>query len=78
MGGGKGAIHHYTTPIKAGRIIVEIGGTVDYEIVQPILQNVSNLLHALLFLLASSLLIFYEGHRCLFFRWFSSFRLKQK
>lgn len=26
MGGGRGSITHYVTPVKAGRIIVEIGG----------------------------------------------------
>ncbi|UYV79793.1 MRPL16 [Cordylochernes scorpioides] len=30
MGGGKGDIHHYATPVKAGRIIVEVGGDIDY------------------------------------------------
>lgn len=30
MGGGKGAIDHYVTPIKAGRIILEVGGKCDY------------------------------------------------
>lgn len=26
MGGGKGSIHHYATPVRAERIIVELGG----------------------------------------------------
>lgn len=30
MGGGKGPIDHYVTPIKANRIIVEVGGNVEY------------------------------------------------
>lgn len=30
MGGGKGAIDHYVTPIKAGRIVLEVGGKCDY------------------------------------------------
>lgn len=30
MGGGKGAIDHYVTPIKAGRIILEVGGKCEY------------------------------------------------
>lgn len=30
MGGGKGSINHYATPIKAGRIIVEVGGNCEY------------------------------------------------
>ncbi len=31
MGGGKGAIDHYVTPIKAGRVIIEVGGTCEFE-----------------------------------------------
>ena len=31
MGGGKGAIDHYVTPIKAGRVIVEVGGPIEFE-----------------------------------------------
>lgn len=34
MGGGKGAIDHYVTPIRAGRIIVEMGGKCEFEEVQ--------------------------------------------
>lgn len=30
MGGGKGAIDHYVTPIKAGRVIIEVGGHCEY------------------------------------------------
>ncbi|CAK1582052.1 unnamed protein product [Parnassius mnemosyne] len=30
MGGGKGAIDHYVTPIKAGRVILEVGGKCEY------------------------------------------------
>jgi len=30
MGGGKGSIDHYVTPIKAGRVIIEIGGHCEY------------------------------------------------
>ena len=30
-GGGKGSIHHYVTPIRAGHVIVEVGGQVTYE-----------------------------------------------
>jgi len=26
LGGGKGSIHHYVTPVRAGRIILELGG----------------------------------------------------
>lgn len=31
MGSGKGAIDHYCTPVKAGRVIVEIAGHCEYE-----------------------------------------------
>lgn len=31
MGLGKGSIHHYVTPVKAGRIIIEVGGNCEYE-----------------------------------------------
>lgn len=30
MGGGKAAIHHYVTPIKAGRVILEVAGSIEY------------------------------------------------
>lgn len=30
MGSGKGSIDHYVTPVKAGQIIVEIGGPIEY------------------------------------------------
>lgn len=41
MGGGKGAIDHYVTPIRAGRIIVEVGGKCEYSEVQGFLENVA-------------------------------------
>merc|ERR1712027_145969 len=31
LGGGKGSISHYVTPVKAGRVIVEVGGKVLWE-----------------------------------------------
>lgn len=40
MGGGKGAIDHYVTPVKAGRIIIEIGGHCDFEEVEKILTTI--------------------------------------
>ncbi|GAB6030015.1 mitochondrial ribosomal large subunit component [Chamberlinius hualienensis] len=40
MGGGKGNIHHYATPVKAGRIIFEMGGKVEYKEVIPLLEEV--------------------------------------
>lgn len=30
MGGGKGSIDHYVTPVKAGRIIIELSGNCEY------------------------------------------------
>lgn len=41
MGGGKGAIDHYVTPIKAGRIIVEVGGKCEFRQVLPFLHEVA-------------------------------------
>ena len=41
MGGGKGAIDHYVTPVKAGRIIIELGGFCEYEEVQYLLKDVA-------------------------------------
>jgi len=40
MGGGKGAIDHYVTPVKHGRIIVEFGGHCEYSEAFPILNEV--------------------------------------
>ena len=41
MGGGKGAIDHYTFPVKAGRIIIELGGHCDYDEVYYLLKDVA-------------------------------------
>lgn len=41
MGGGKGAIDHYVTPVKCGRLIVEIGGKVELGEVQHILTEIA-------------------------------------
>lgn len=30
MGGGKGAIDHYVTPVKAGRVLLEMGGKCEF------------------------------------------------
>lgn len=40
MGGGKGAINHYVTPVKAGRIIFEMGGNVEFHQLRYILDEV--------------------------------------
>ena len=42
MGGGKGAIDHYVTPIKADRVIVEMGGYCEFEEVRGILEIVAH------------------------------------
>ena len=41
MGGGKGSIDHYVTPIKAGRIIVELGGRCEFAQAYPFLREVA-------------------------------------
>ena len=41
MGGGKGAIDRYVTPIKAGRVIIEVGGKCELEQVMPFLREVA-------------------------------------
>ncbi|CAG9585600.1 unnamed protein product [Danaus chrysippus] len=41
MGGGKGAIDHYVTPIKADRIIFEIGGKCEYAEVHDMLRIIA-------------------------------------
>jgi large subunit ribosomal protein L16 len=42
MGGGKGAIDHYVTPVKAGRIILEMGGKCEFLEVKEFLQTYAN------------------------------------
>ncbi|GAA6219641.1 39S ribosomal protein L16, mitochondrial [Lates japonicus] len=41
MGGGKGAIDHYVTPVRYGRLIVEVGGKVELREVEHILTEVA-------------------------------------
>lgn len=41
MGGGKGAIDHYVTPVRYGRLIVEVGGKVELGEVEDILTEVA-------------------------------------
>ncbi|XP_017492926.1 PREDICTED: 39S ribosomal protein L16, mitochondrial isoform X3 [Rhagoletis zephyria] len=41
MGGGKGAIDHYVTPVKKGRVILEIAGKCEFAEVQPFLELVA-------------------------------------
>lgn len=42
MGGGKGAIDHYVTPVKAGKIILELGGKCEFQEVKAFLQLYAN------------------------------------
>ncbi|OQV15865.1 putative 39S ribosomal protein L16, mitochondrial [Hypsibius exemplaris] len=41
MGGGKGAINHYVAPIKAGRVIIEVGGNCSFQEVQRVMEDVA-------------------------------------
>lgn len=41
MGGGKGNVHHFATPVKKGRIVVEIGGQCEFDEVRPFLKQVA-------------------------------------
>nr|CAG4650475.1 EOG090X0DE4 [Sida crystallina] len=41
MGGGKGAIDRYVTPVKAGRVIVEVGGKCEFEEALPFLRELA-------------------------------------
>ncbi|KAM5138939.1 large ribosomal subunit protein uL16m [Mantella aurantiaca] len=42
MGGGKGAVDHYVTPVKADQLIVEVGGLCEFEEVLPVLKQVAH------------------------------------
>ncbi|EEB19138.1 mitochondrial 50S ribosomal protein L16, putative [Pediculus humanus corporis] len=44
MGGGKGSAHHYATPVKAERIIIELGGNLDAHEARKILGPVAEIL----------------------------------
>lgn len=39
MGGGKASIKYYCTPVKADRIILELGGAINWEVAKKILKN---------------------------------------
>ncbi|XP_051561336.1 39S ribosomal protein L16, mitochondrial isoform X1 [Myxocyprinus asiaticus] len=41
MGGGKGAIDHYVTPVKCGRLIIEVGGRVELGEFEAVLTEVA-------------------------------------
>lgn len=42
MGGGKGNIDHYVTPVREGRIVVEFGGKIGYKEAYPMLKKVAD------------------------------------
>ena len=42
MGGGKGNIDHYVTPVREGRIVVEFGGRIGYKEAYPMLKKVAD------------------------------------
>ncbi|XP_073985005.1 mitochondrial ribosomal protein L16 [Rhodnius prolixus] len=42
MGGGKGAIDHYVTPIKADRVIIELGGKCTFDEVKGFLGTIAH------------------------------------
>lgn len=42
MGGGKGPIDHYVTPVKAGRVIIELAGKCDFDEVKGFLSLVAH------------------------------------
>ncbi|XP_064100005.1 large ribosomal subunit protein uL16m-like isoform X3 [Macrobrachium nipponense] len=41
MGGGKGSIDHYVTPVRAERIIIEVGGKCSFEEVYPFMKMIA-------------------------------------
>nr|VZI41236.1 unnamed protein product [Spirometra erinaceieuropaei] len=41
MGGGKADIHHYVTPVRANRIIIEVGGYLDWREAHRILGRIA-------------------------------------
>ncbi|CAK9812455.1 39S ribosomal protein L16, mitochondrial [Anthophora plagiata] len=41
MGRGKGSIDHYVTPVKAGQVIIEVGGKIEYYEVKKVLENLA-------------------------------------
>lgn len=43
MGGGKGSIDHYVTPVRSGRIIIEISGHCEYAEVSLRFYNMKKL-----------------------------------
>lgn len=44
MGGGKGKIKSYIAPVKAGRVILEVGGKISWDETRPWLSRIANVL----------------------------------
>jgi len=44
LGGGKGKIKHYVTPVRAGRVFMEVCGDMYWEEVKPWLRNITRML----------------------------------
>lgn len=44
MGGGKAAVHHYVTPIKTGRVIIEVAGSCQSYEVMGTLEKIAKML----------------------------------
>nr|CAG4645808.1 EOG090X0DE4 [Lynceus sp. MCZ IZ 141354] len=42
MGGGKGGIDRYVTPVKADRVILELGGKCEFSEVEKFLKDIAN------------------------------------
>uniref|UniRef100_A0A8C4PWF4 Large ribosomal subunit protein uL16m n=1 Tax=Eptatretus burgeri TaxID=7764 RepID=A0A8C4PWF4_EPTBU len=42
MGGGKGAIDHYVTPVKDGQLVMEVGGKCEFSQVEPWLTQIAH------------------------------------
>ncbi|XP_017490084.1 PREDICTED: 39S ribosomal protein L16, mitochondrial-like [Rhagoletis zephyria] len=56
MGGGKSAIHHYATPIRAGSVIVELGGHIELEDCQFFLESLAKRMPCQAFVVSKELL----------------------
>jgi large subunit ribosomal protein L16 len=57
MGGGKGPIDHYVTPVKAGRVIIEMGGKCEFVEVSH-LYNSCLLIQYFIYMIVTYLCVF--------------------
>ncbi|OAF70588.1 39S ribosomal protein L16, mitochondrial [Intoshia linei] len=44
LGGGRGSIKFYVTPVKSGRILLEVGGSIEWNHIQKYLKTIANTL----------------------------------